>query len=112
MFYMIIVNMSDGKIEFAAESSAVTELYMLAYPTLDRIIIIKDFGTTPPTVGDTYNLTWQERRKAAYHSEADPLFIAYQGQLNDASSTQTEIDAAKQAWLDKRNEIKQRYPKV
>lgn len=49
---------------------------------------------TPPTPEQTETM-----RKAAYQAEADPLFFKYQ---------RGEIE--KQVWLDKVQEIKERYP--
>ena len=69
-----------------------------------------DFQTAP-SAGDTYVLTYAEKRAASYRAEADPLYFAYIASVEEGAP-QADIDAAKQAWLDKRNEIKARYPKV
>ena len=58
-----------------------------------------------PTV---IELTVDEQREQAYKLEADMLYLAYQGQLEDTG----EAEEAKAAWVAKRQEIKTLYPKT
>lgn len=78
--------------------------------TFDNVIVIKE-GVTKPSkkefeakfkeVKANYELQQvNKKRQLAYQSESDPLFFKYQAG-----------EATEKEWLDKRNEIKARYPK-
>jgi len=50
--------------------------------------------------------TTQEKRKCGYKLEADPLYIEYQGCVEDGDDS----EVAKAVWTSVRNAIKSKYP--
>lgn len=58
---------------------------------------------------ERYNKRVINRRKAAYEKESDPLYKEWQYELSIGSD---KAETARQAWLDKIEEIKQRHPKA
>lgn len=75
------------------------EIYFDHTPTAEELTAV--FPDYPTAIIEYENILASNNRAAAYREESDPLFFKYQ-----------RGEVSQQEWLDKVNEIKQRYPKV
>jgi len=110
-YYAIEVDVATGNIDFVNALQSQIDSVEFNFADKSKMAIAKDF-TTAPVVGDTYAISYIEKRQADYNVESDKLYIAWQAQLQDVSSTQADKDAAQNAWNGRRDAIKLRYPKV
>ncbi|RMD87198.1 MAG: hypothetical protein D6813_13905 [Calditrichaeota bacterium] len=108
--YFLVLDKETNKVLHVREVPAVDD------KEFNKTYYIFQTLQTPPKVGDVFNngvdpRTYQEKRKQDYEKEVDHLLISYLA-VKEAGEPQTEIDAAKNAWLSARNNIKARHPKA
>lgn len=103
----LLVRKSDNFIAAIEKSLEAAELYNL---DTYKIVVWKTCNSCPKqgTILDDTR-TYSEQRKPEYQVFSDKLFLEYQGQNQDGDSVKTDL--ALNAWLDKRTEIRTKYPK-
>ena len=95
-----IVTDSDDKVLSITEREELDKEYKIGLISSD----------SPPSVGDTFSIDYKAKRKINYIEKSDRLLLEYLAQKED-DSPQEDVDSAKQAWLDKKQQIKEKYPK-
>lgn len=103
--YIVIYKIDNGEITNVFKKTQGYSTYKA-----NRPFDMKEYsGDSPPSVGEFTIVDPKKQRELAYKKESDSLYMDYVA-TKESGASQKDINNAKQAWLDKRSEIKNRYP--